>query len=162
MDFHFLWPQLPFNFNEHCISGIWITLRKKNTTLSLLSPDHQSYIIPRCIVLSDRVLNLIRFDLILKATCIKVNVLNMLATFFNFLSFKFLSMSVGKHLLNNWLFDPCTPSLSTFRTKWPLMGMSRLAWMCPDLLYSPLPPLTTGALPMNHGDVLEGICSSFK
>ena len=50
-----------------------------------------------------------------------------------FLSLENLSMLVGKHLVNNWPFDPCAPSLSTFRTEWPLggdvpagMGVSRL------------------------------------
>lgn len=50
-----------------------------------------------------------------------------------FFYLEFLSVLVGKHLVNKWPFDPCDPSLSTFRTKWPLngdvpagMGASRL------------------------------------
>lgn len=38
------------------------------------------------------------------------------------MSLQFVSTLVGKHLVNKWLFYPCAPSLSTFRTKWPLNG----------------------------------------
>lgn len=81
------------------------------------------------------------------------------------LSLKFLSMLVGKHLVNNWPFDPSAP-LSTFRTKWPLNGdvpagmdVSRLVVQ----LFAPAPThLNNRGPPVNHGDVLGGICSSFK
>lgn len=54
-----------------------------------------------------------------------------------------------------WSTWPISPLLEA---SGPLMGMSWLAWICPDLLY--MSPLLS--LPVNHGDVLEGICSSFK
>lgn len=51
-------------------------------------------------------------------------------------------MLVGKHLVNNWLFDPCAPLSPLLEQSGPLMGMSRLAWRCPDLSHclSPPPP----------------------
>lgn len=70
-------------------------------------------------------------------------------------------MLVGKHLVNNWLFDPCAPLSPLLEQSGPLMGMSRLAWRCPDLSHClsppPPPPSTVEALSMNHEDAFEWI-----
>lgn len=81
-------------------------------------------------------------------------------------SCQFLTMLVGTHLVNNWPSDPHAPSLSTFRRMRPLNGDVLAGMDMPRLVVHPPPPNPPPhyrpSLPVNHGDFLEGICSSFK
>lgn len=66
-----------------------------------------------------------------------------------------VSTLVGKHLVNNWLFYPSAPSLSTFRTR-SLNGDFPMAGRCPDLSYHyPAPMRGGGALAVNHVGTFE-------